>query len=133
MSVLDRLFFFLMIRRAPISTRTDTLFPYTTLFRSVVGEVAFPCTDPSARHRLGVGLGNRRERRGRANIAPVDPAKVEMARPLEQRPTVMEPQRILISPFARLSIPHASPLAGQNRVPSLSLRHRTLSRPLSLP
>src|SRR3546814_4967422 len=29
-------FFFLMIRRPPRSTRTDTLFPYTTLFRSVV-------------------------------------------------------------------------------------------------
>src|SRR3546814_16753646 len=27
-------FFFLMIRRTPRSTRTDTLFPYTTLFRS---------------------------------------------------------------------------------------------------
>src|SRR3546814_2015353 len=27
-------FFFLMIRRPPISTRTDTLFPYTTLFRA---------------------------------------------------------------------------------------------------
>src|SRR3546814_1303843 len=27
-------FFFLMIRRPPRSTRTDTLFPYTTLFRS---------------------------------------------------------------------------------------------------
>src|SRR3546814_1746154 len=32
-------FFFLMIRRPPRSTRTDTLFPYTTLFRS---------TDPAA-------------------------------------------------------------------------------------
>src|SRR3546814_18802548 len=28
--------FFLMIRRPPRSTRTDTLFPYTTLFRSDV-------------------------------------------------------------------------------------------------
>src|SRR3546814_713880 len=28
-------FFFLMIRRPPRSTRTDTLFPYTTLFRSL--------------------------------------------------------------------------------------------------
>src|SRR3546814_12453474 len=28
-------FVFLMIRRPPRSTRTDTLFPYTTLFRSV--------------------------------------------------------------------------------------------------
>src|SRR3546814_14386646 len=29
------LLFFLMIRRPPRSTRTDTLFPYTTLFRSI--------------------------------------------------------------------------------------------------
>src|SRR3546814_15386398 len=29
-------FFFLMIRRPPRSTRTDTLFPYTTLFRSAI-------------------------------------------------------------------------------------------------
>src|SRR3546814_5380408 len=28
------LFFFLMVRRPPRSTRTDTLLPYTTLFRS---------------------------------------------------------------------------------------------------
>src|SRR3546814_7278526 len=34
-------FFFLMIRRPPRSTRTDTLFPYTTLFRSV-------CSNPLA-------------------------------------------------------------------------------------
>src|SRR3546814_5483461 len=32
--------FFLMIRRPPRSTRTDTLFPYTTLFRSRYEEVA---------------------------------------------------------------------------------------------
>src|SRR3546814_12584090 len=31
----NNVFFFLMIRRPPRSTRTDTLFPYTTLFRSV--------------------------------------------------------------------------------------------------
>src|SRR3546814_12618096 len=30
------MFFFLMIRLPPRSTRTDTLFPYTTLFRSDV-------------------------------------------------------------------------------------------------
>src|SRR3546814_10505180 len=32
-------FFFLMIRRPPRSTRTDTLFPYTTLFRSMAMSV----------------------------------------------------------------------------------------------
>src|SRR3546814_7661839 len=33
--------FFLMIRRPPRSTRTDTLFPYTTLFRSVQGKATW--------------------------------------------------------------------------------------------
>src|SRR3546814_5154447 len=37
------LFFFLMIRRPPRSTRTDTLFPYTTLFRSIVCNVFGYC------------------------------------------------------------------------------------------
>src|SRR3546814_410448 len=32
---LNLLLFFLMIRRPPRSTRTDTLFPYTTPFRSI--------------------------------------------------------------------------------------------------
>src|SRR3546814_12577517 len=37
-------FFLLSIRPPPRSTRTDTLFPYTTLFRSVrqVGKAAIP-------------------------------------------------------------------------------------------
>src|SRR3546814_5457758 len=37
------LFFFLMIRRPPRSTRTDTLFPYTTLFRSPAVLPVLPC------------------------------------------------------------------------------------------
>src|SRR3546814_11096310 len=42
---IDLFFFFLMIRRPPRSTRTDTLFPYTTLFRSqLVGEQALEVT-----------------------------------------------------------------------------------------
>src|SRR3546814_13518877 len=47
-------FFFLMIRRPPRSTRTDTLFPYTTLFRSWPGsiiellKVIDPLTNPTA-------------------------------------------------------------------------------------
>src|SRR3546814_12521352 len=34
------LLFFLMVRRPPRSTRTDTLLPYTTLFRSEAQDVA---------------------------------------------------------------------------------------------
>src|SRR3546814_15926273 len=35
MLLILNVFFFLMIRRPPRATRTDTLFPYTALFRSV--------------------------------------------------------------------------------------------------
>src|SRR3546814_12873145 len=45
-------FFFLMIRRPPRSTRTDTLFPYTTLFRSA-GRRAAPVRLPAAGHPAG--------------------------------------------------------------------------------
>src|SRR3546814_17262163 len=67
-------FFFLMIRPPPRSTRTDTLFPYTTLFRSASASVcssASPCLGGPQRgfpqswertvmfsaacHRLGAG------------------------------------------------------------------------------
>src|SRR3546814_5910688 len=44
--------FFLMIRRPPRSTRTDTLVPYTTLFRSVAGADRHGWLD--CRHRAGV-------------------------------------------------------------------------------
>src|SRR3546814_16814982 len=46
-------FFFLMIRRPPRSTRTDTLFPYTTLFRSRDG-AAHARTAGGWRHVGGV-------------------------------------------------------------------------------
>src|SRR3546814_21012361 len=42
-----------MIRRPPKSTRTDTLFPYTTLFRSIAVEIRFL---PGVRISLGKGL-----------------------------------------------------------------------------
>src|SRR3546814_14676247 len=49
-------FFFLMIRRPPRSTRTDTLFPYTTLFRSVVAFVQ-PHAQPFVEHHLAIRAG----------------------------------------------------------------------------
>src|SRR3546814_14269208 len=44
--------FFLRIRRHPRSTRTDTLFPYTPLFRSVLEEV-LAAGAPVAAHWVG--------------------------------------------------------------------------------
>src|SRR3546814_1396811 len=48
-----------MIRRPPISTRTDTLFPYTTLFRSrdhIRGTVSPPPRLRTREFRLGRGI-----------------------------------------------------------------------------
>src|SRR3546814_10186947 len=70
MSVLDRsrstcqdltlhVLFVLMIRRPPRSTRTDTRFPYTTLFRS-----HHPRADCAHRHRRRNGLRVRVLRNG---------------------------------------------------------------------
>src|SRR3546814_17406817 len=41
-----------MLRRPTRSTRTDTLFPYTTLFRSIIGRGSIPSENTN-------GLGNR--------------------------------------------------------------------------
>src|SRR3546814_8875649 len=44
-----------MIRRPPRSTRTDTLFPYTTLFRSELGQSAFLLGIAAADVRVDAG------------------------------------------------------------------------------
>src|SRR3546814_4219984 len=70
-----------MIRRPPRSTRTDTLFPYTTLFRSIPRDrwraVPRPCGYVQ-RHRRGSGdyIGpapsSRKEAVGKADEFPRD-------------------------------------------------------------
>src|SRR3546814_5723841 len=63
-----------MIRRPPRSTRTDTLFPYTTLFRSVEGGALLSHLDASrcirvGQARTGLGLcGCRRRPAGRSRL-----------------------------------------------------------------
>src|SRR3546814_10918877 len=64
--------FFLMIRRPPRSTRTDTLFPYTTLFRSPARCRRRPAHAARARFRDGRrgrpgGVGTDDPRRDRAD------------------------------------------------------------------
>src|SRR3546814_11238691 len=77
-------FFFLRIRRPPRSTRTDTLFPYTTLFRSGRGGVRLGQQRPAVPRRAGravhgaggarsPGAGRRSRRTGlEARVLPED-------------------------------------------------------------
>src|SRR3546814_5875604 len=68
------MFFFLMIRRPPRSTRTDTLFPYTTLFRSglLLSEASLAvCVDLRAINP-GPSSSCRPPERVRASLSPSD-------------------------------------------------------------
>src|SRR3546814_4302190 len=67
-SLICLFFFFLTIRRPPISTRTYTLFPYTTLFRSVFHRlVARSCRDAPGRSLHQVPSAPSSGRRGYSN------------------------------------------------------------------
>src|SRR3546814_14590897 len=67
-----------MIRRPPRSTRTDTLFPYTTLFRSMRRKLTVAGLDPNPRtyieHRIltpiGVKIGSWRNGPDGAPLMP---------------------------------------------------------------
>src|SRR3546814_11594228 len=104
-------FFFLMIRRPPRSTRTYTLFPYTTLFRSpeaVVGEAAQPL--------LPIGVGNR------ADVG-LDQIPYLLARG-RQRAVIIE------HPQPRAEIDHGGQGAGGRQIVIIHERHL---RRISLP
>src|SRR3546814_317147 len=54
--IFSLVFFFLMIRLPPRSTRTDTLFPYTTLFRSNMSGLGIEDTGPQLGRNLTYGM-----------------------------------------------------------------------------
>src|SRR3546814_1985479 len=60
--------FFLMIRRPPRSTRTDTLFPYTTLFRSIPRYGAVGAAWATLATQIGILPIQLAFRRGRGNF-----------------------------------------------------------------
>src|SRR3546814_18291373 len=105
-SVIDRfvysLCFFLRIRRPPRSTLTDTLFPYTTLFRSDGSSGACPLVD-----RAG-DQGHRehavRDHAGQADhggdpVVPVDRVEVTAGRSEEHTSELQSLMRISYAVF----------------------------------
>src|SRR3546814_17929576 len=67
-----------MIRRPPRSTRTDTLFPYTTLFRSLETIIAVGHTDSIGTEKYNQGLSERRAASVKAYLVSkgVDPNRI---------------------------------------------------------
>src|SRR3546814_9506088 len=64
-----------MIRRPPRSTRTDTLFPYTTLFRSALAAV-HPCRSRHTHAPLHIVVKARRPRKARVVNRVGHPARL---------------------------------------------------------
>src|SRR3546814_16539931 len=92
--------FVLMVRRPPRSTRTDTLFPYTTLFRSTVNDAP------------------------RYEVLDTSPAAPELARLSTLLGQAQKPVAVLggprwneqaVAPFAEFAQAHDLPVAVQFR------------------
>src|SRR3546814_20226129 len=97
----DVIFFFLMIRRPPRSTRTDTLFPYTTLFRSAVrNRSAFDLLHCATQPAVAKG------RTGCLRAGPIDPAvhlgARSVARALPAIPACQPLEAEVRTPISRL-------------------------------
>src|SRR3546814_12425704 len=104
------LFFFLMIRRPPRSTRTDTLFPYTTLFRS---DLSAPSCTPSISCRAseehapvnGTSTPPTRLRRSTSSCPeepspePGRPRRVGTKRPQSGTPQKKAPTKLRFAPI----------------------------------
>src|SRR3546814_13424590 len=126
--------FFLMIRRPPRSTRTDTLFPYTTLFRS---PAAPPVPHPDLRHprpvhRRPVRHPRIRQRRGRTGHLAGRTAACGVRPALHRRcgrARHRTPPGHRPVPRPR---PHPPPASPTVRPPALTSPHRrTLDRDLT--
>src|SRR3546814_10282560 len=66
-----------MLRRPPRSTRTDTLFPYTTLFRSGVEQIGDAERDPEAVGDIAAQRQRMIEGRGHADVGTETSARTE--------------------------------------------------------
>src|SRR3546814_15291343 len=85
-----------MIRRPPRSTRTDTLFPYTTLFRSGPA----PAIGRPPRDRAGEQGVEEQPQRHTTNTGDIQPAVLLVAAPRRCKP-VANLARGLVQPRAR--------------------------------
>src|SRR3546814_19745281 len=109
--------FFLMIRRPPRSTRTDTLFPYTTLFRS---EPKLAAGEPAVAALLdGQRAANQvwalhAERSGQGNPEGLHPLLLAIVRDLRWVPILLARQ------LAQLRAPAQLPEDERTALPQLT-------------
>src|SRR3546814_19672585 len=109
-----------MILRPPRSTRTDTLFPYTTLFRS---SAAFAFDDVVALLGIGALLGRRT-----TNLSGGDAQRVALGRALLSQPRILlldEPLSTLDQARRDELIPYLQRVRAETARPISSVSHST--------
>src|SRR3546814_11228127 len=87
--------FFLMIRRPPRSTRTDTLFHYTTLFRSITQLNQTLTVEPLDRNDPPFSFFRQRPRGGaKAALLPQSPEDLENRGDVGRLPSAVHAKRV---------------------------------------
>src|SRR3546814_7600491 len=98
------MFFFVMIRRPPRSTRTDTLFPYTTLFRSPfdIAPICVLCGAPgvqAAHANIGKGMSIKADDAAVAALCPDHHHEIDHGRSEEHTSELQSLMRISYAVF----------------------------------
>src|SRR3546814_16596543 len=84
-----------MIRRPPRSTRTDTLFPYTTLFRSAVETIGARKFGRMAARVIVIARAHEKEIAGEVDRLAVVPARLHRPARVRSRPRRRLDMRII--------------------------------------
>src|SRR3546814_3189765 len=114
-----------MIRRPPRSTRTDTLFPYTTLFRSA-GTICALAPTSARNRRAGHDRPHRRTPRRRMARAAIDPDGNPVRRSEEHTSELQSLMRISYAVFCLKKKTYKTLTKhGHNREYSSQRRHYT--------
>src|SRR3546814_15237027 len=94
--------FFFMIRRPPRSTRTDTLFPYTTLFRSTLRRMLsrrrFIAASTSAVALAALGLP--------PSVLAADGLKLAKAQPFSHDALIAQARALAARPYIEIGRAH---------------------------
>src|SRR3546814_8123031 len=112
--------FFLMIRRPPRSTRTDTLLPYTTLFRSPPwGGTGTPARRPQRHHRAMERIRQPRDHRSTRH------RRVNVPRPdTRSEEHTSELQSLMRRSYAVFCLKKKKPTQRHNSQYTVHTRHR---------
>src|SRR3546814_5439498 len=105
--------FFLMIRRPPRSTRTDTLFPYTTLFRSPLDAHGYADIGLLERRRIVDAVAGHGDNLALRLQSANDAKLVLWAGPGEDRDAVDDPFEVPIRKLLDIQAGHHLRIVGE--------------------